>query len=407
MRGIFLFLVMLSPLLAQQDRAKNDPVTAVTGESWLSHLDRPLNETSMGYTGRWGPPAPLPGVPTAPAQLRLATGHGSEPVLLHGEDLYRLNCRACHGEYGLGAPPEINSVINPVRATSVELIMARIKRLGMDMSRGEAAQMAKQSRAALMLRLHDGGQDMPPFSQLSESEIRLLVGHLNRLAGVPEGGANKEESAVQESPIRVGELIVKSICHICHSAQGGNPSPQQLLDGAIPPLNTLTKRVSRADFVRKVTSGAAIEMGTPPLPYRGRMPVFYYLSEEEAADVYLYLTLYPPQAAVHTQTAATVENTPNKLSPPSVTSGKLPQEVFRPNQGIDTKAIAYAASFTLLLLWGGIAFTIREFKRLSVTREARIPGDPQPYSVRAARNEYETVKVRFGKKRFPTIWVKF
>jgi hypothetical protein len=24
------------------------------------------------------------------------------------------------------------------------------------------------------------------------------------------------------------------------------------------------------------------------------MPVFYYLSEEEAADVYLYLTLYPP-----------------------------------------------------------------------------------------------------------------
>jgi len=27
---------------------------------------------------------------------------------------------------------------------------------------------------------------------------------------------------------------------------------------------------------------------------RGRMPVFFYLTDEEAADVYLYLTLYPP-----------------------------------------------------------------------------------------------------------------
>ena len=368
-----LFFVLLSPLMAQQHRANDDPVTAVTGESWLIHLHRPLNQTSMGDTGRWKPPAPISRDQTAPAQLRFMTELGSEPVRLRGEDLYRLNCRSCHGEYGLGAPPEINSVINPVRATSVPLIMERMKRLGMDVSRRDAAQLAKQSKAVLMLRLHDGGQDMPPFPQLRESEIRLLVGHLERLAGVPGAAADKERPALQESPVRVGELIVKSTCHICHSAQGRNPSPQELMDGAIPPLNTLTKRVSRADFVRKVTSGAAIEMGTPPLPYRGRMPVFYYLSEEEAADAYLYLTLCPPsQEAAQAQAAATVDPGANELSPPSGSGGEL-MPALPASQRVDTKAIAYAALFSFLLLMGSIGFTVREFKRLSVKKGGRIP----------------------------------
>ena len=35
-------------------------------------------------------------------------------------------------------------------------------------------------------------------------------------------------------------------------------------------------------------------MGAPAMLCRGRMPVFFYLTDEEAADVYLYLTLYPP-----------------------------------------------------------------------------------------------------------------
>jgi hypothetical protein len=36
-------------------------------------------------------------------------------------------------------------------------------------------------------------------------------------------------------------------------------------------------------------------MGSPPTPYRGRMPVFVYLSQDEAAEAYMYLLLYPPQ----------------------------------------------------------------------------------------------------------------
>jgi hypothetical protein len=30
------------------------------------------------------------------------------------------------------------------------------------------------------------------------------------------------------------------------------------------------------------------------MPVRGRMPVFAYLTPDEAADAYLYLSLYPP-----------------------------------------------------------------------------------------------------------------
>ena len=94
-------------------------------------------------------------------------------MAFHGSDVYRLNCRGCHAESGHGAPPEINSVIDPVRATSVEVIMARMKKAGMNMSRANATLLAKQSNTALLDRFHKGGQDMPPFPQLSEPEIRV------------------------------------------------------------------------------------------------------------------------------------------------------------------------------------------------------------------------------------------
>ena len=203
-----------------------------------------------------------------------------------------MNCQGCHGESGEGAPPEINSVINPVRATSVELVMARMKTAGMEIGRADAVKLAQQSKTALLQRLHNGGESMPPFPHLNESEVNSLVAYLKQLAAVP--GAESEQLAVKESRIRVGEHIVKSTCHTCHAATGPDPGPQQIWNGAIPPLSTLTMRKSRPEFIRKVTRGAPVLMGVSPMLYRGRMPVFYYLSEDEAADVYLYLTLYPP-----------------------------------------------------------------------------------------------------------------
>jgi mono/diheme cytochrome c family protein len=290
---ILVVFALLSSLLGQSVGNKDIPVTAVAGESWLNHLHRSFNDTSMGKTGRSGPPAPMPGEESASWQLRLSLDFATKTATLHGSDVYRLNCRGCHEESGLGAPPEINSTIDPVRATSAAVIMGRMKKAGVDMSRANATVLAKQSNTALLQRLHKGGQDMPPFPQLSEAEIRSLVAYLKQLAGVP--GAEREQVAVKESPSRVGEHIVKSTCHICHSAVGPYPNTQQLIEGAIPPLSTLSTRTSLPEFVRKVTHGAPILMGTPPMQRRGRMPVFAYLSEDEAANVYLYLTLYPPQ----------------------------------------------------------------------------------------------------------------
>jgi mono/diheme cytochrome c family protein len=170
-----------------------------------------------------------------------------------------------------------------------------MKTAGMDMSSAAAAQLARQANSALQLRLHQGGESMPPFPHLSEAEIRALSAYLKQLAQLP--GAESQQLTVQESRLRVGEHIVKSTCQTCHSAVGLDPTPRQLLDGAIPPLSSLTARVTLPALVRKVTQGAPIVMGEPAIACRGRMPVFSYLTEDEASDVYLYLTKYPPSQA--------------------------------------------------------------------------------------------------------------
>lgn len=296
LKRLLVLFVLASSLSGQTIGTKDVPVTAVQGESWLRHLHRSFDETSMGKTWDLGPAPPMPGEEAPKWEPRLSAGFPVQIVTLHGSDLYRLNCLGCHGESGIGAPPEINSVINPVRATSVAVILERAKKTGQDMSRADAAVLARQAKALLIERLHKGGVNMPPFPHLSDPEIRSIVAYLEELSEVP--GAERNQVAVRESPYRVGEHIVKSTCHICHGAEGPNPDPRQIAEGAIPPLSTLTTRTSLPDFIRKVTRGATINMGGPPMSYRdsyrGRMPVFHYLSEDEAADAYLYLTLYPP-----------------------------------------------------------------------------------------------------------------
>lgn len=366
----------------QAIESRNLPVTAVSGESWLTHLSRPFNETSMGKTGRLGPPAPAPGETTSPWQPELPPPAASQTLTLHGSDLYRLNCQGCHGESGQGAPPEINSVINPVRATSVTLVMDRMKTTGMEISRADAVKLAQQSNTALLQRLHNGGQNMPPFPHLNETEVRSLFAYLKQLAGVP--GAEGEQLAVRESPIRIGEHIVKSTCHTCHSATGSDPDAQQLWDGAIPPLSVLTTRKSRPEFIRKVTHGAPVLMGESPMLYRGRMPVFYYLSEDEAADVYLYLTLYPPsESAIVDTTIALSQQGPaggggtppsQKASVASVVPDTRLPGLQPPSRGTDLQTVvvlSVVAAFVILLLAGGMGFTMREFQRLSVGGRVR------------------------------------
>ncbi len=372
MHNILRYLVTAMFLVGFSLPAQTVPVTVVEGESWLEHLHRAFNQTSMGKTGRLGPAAPIPGEELPRWQMALSPGFAPQAVTLRGSDLYRLNCQGCHGESGLGAPPEINSLVNPVRATSVAAVMERMKKVDMDISRADATELAKQSKTALLQRLHDGGVDMPPFHHLTEAEIASLVAYLNQLAGLP--GAEKTQLTVRESPVRMGELIVKSTCHICHSAEGPNPDPQQLLEGAIPPLSTLPTRKNWPDFVRKVTSGAPIVMGTPPMSYRGRMPVFGYLSEDEASYVYLYLTLYPPSKGL---TLAAIAG--SQAPPPA--EGRRYNDYARPfapesRDGLPVALLELSVFPAILFLF----FTALLVKGLVPKAERKQQPEPGPYA---------------------------
>lgn len=271
-------------------------VTGVRGESWLEHLHRPFDETLMGKSsGVYGPAAPLPAQwPLPHPPLTLSNKFTGQSTRLTGADLYRMKCQACHGPAGVGAPPEINSVLDPVRATSARMYIERMKKVGMDVSLQDAMALARQAEGTLLKRLHTGGTDMPsPNPYLTDPEVRSLYAYLRVLAGVP--GAEKRQVPITEPPLRVGEHIVKSTCHICHASVGHNPSPQQLLEGQIPPLSSLTSRLSLNEFVTKVTMGAPVLEGPIPTPVRGHMPAFTFLKPDEVADAYLYLSLYPPQ----------------------------------------------------------------------------------------------------------------
>lgn len=293
--GFLLAILAASSVIAQEFQAKDPSVTPVEGESWLDHLHRPFNESSMGRTGQLGPAPTRPGQEGPDWQLNLSPAFYSLSVTLHGSDLYRMNCQSCHQESGQGAPPEINSILDPVRATSVAAVTARMKAAGREADHSMIAELAKQSFVLLLERLHQGGKNMPA-PNLSEAEVRAVLAYIEQLSGVP--GAEKRQIQISESRYRIGEHIVKSTCHTCHGASGRNPTPQEIMDGAIPPLSSLTARVNLSQFVRKVTSGAPIVMGASPFAYqdsyRGRMPVFAYLTQDEAASAFLYLSLYPP-----------------------------------------------------------------------------------------------------------------
>lgn len=368
MKSLVLVCVLAISALGQSSGAKTVQATPVAGESWLKHLHRTFEETSMGKTGRLGPPQSIDGYETSNGPMRLSAESTNQTVTLHGSDLYRLNCWGCHGEFGLGAPPEINSVINPTRAMSTQVILERMKNLGMDMSRADAAVLANQSKVALLERLHKGGTDMPPFPHLSELEVRAIVVYLKQLAGVP--GAEREQAAVEESRVRVGEHIVKSTCHVCHNATGENPSPQQIFNGAIPPLSTLTARTSLPEFERKIRSGAPIVMGTPPSHFRGRMPVFYYLDKDEVADAYLYLRLYPPDWTVPDPERPATEQKQAESKIVQVGFGIEPTTGGPPSNARDLAVIIFPVAAALLLA-GGFWFTFREIRRLTAVSDSR------------------------------------
>ncbi len=274
------------------DAPASGSVTPVEGPSWLRHLDLPLDETSLGRVGEWGPAVQSNPREQAPWGRSTGLEQANRPFALTGADLYRLLCQSCHRANGTGVPPEIRSILGPVQATSAVFLRKQMTERGLPADGAMLRQLAQQAQTALHTRLEKGGEKMPPFPYLEPLENDVLVAYLKDLAGV--GAVSSTPRVVLEPPARSGELLVKGTCHICHDAAPGEGEALLLSeeDRAIPPLATIASQRTADQVIRKVREGA-IEPG--PQAKRGRMPLFTYLTPEEITAAYNFLLEYPPR----------------------------------------------------------------------------------------------------------------
>ena len=222
-RRIVLLLVVLGlvarPATGRGQRATAAEVEPVQGPSTLHHLGLTIERSSMGWGGQWSPPPSLVRSPQGQAE-----NTGRHPFVLTGADLYRISCRACHRPDGSGSPPEINALIGPVQAASFQWMTQRMKAIDRPADPAFIRQLTSSTEADLRKRLKVGGHNMPSFDHLSDAEITVLRPYLNEMAGV--AGGQRQQRVITEPSARVGELIVKGTCHICHDATGPLNTPR-------------------------------------------------------------------------------------------------------------------------------------------------------------------------------------
>ena len=266
------------------------PITPVEGPSTLHHLGLTIEESSMGWAGQWSATVSTP-LSAAEANTRSEPAGG--PFVLTGADLYRISCRACHKADGTGAPPEIHSLIGPVQSASIQWMTADMKARGRDLGAPFIRELTTATEADLRTRLRKGGHNMPSFDQISEQEYGVLRPYLDQLAGLPN--AKSARHSITEPADRVGELLVKGTCHICHDATQVTQRPTTVLSGVIPSLASFPSGKTGGDFVHKARVGAEVPLGVGGVMSRGRMPVFGYLTDPEVASAYSYLTRYRPR----------------------------------------------------------------------------------------------------------------
>jgi mono/diheme cytochrome c family protein len=282
--------------------APAEKTSPVSGPSWVHHLRVDLEKSALGGTGRWAGAGSSSSAGGSPPRGTL-----NAPLLLTGRDIYRLSCQSCHRDDGSGAPPEILPVTALARATSRQFFRDKMKERGLPVDEAQLAQNAAQAETSLRDRIRKGGERMPPFPQLDRAETESVIAYVKELSGVPEAGPARPP--LRESPERVGELLVKGTCHICHDAAA---TPTTAFEyrvgyGNPPPLSFFTEQRTPPQVIRKVREGL-IEPSVSAS--RGRMPVFDYLSPEEVTAAYLYLLLEPP-ARVPSEAPATPERPAN------------------------------------------------------------------------------------------------
>lgn len=234
-------------------------VTPASGPSLLTRLKAGFDGSSLGKAGYIGVPAAATETEPAAAPGGLAAGFE-----LSGEDLYRINCRSCHGVGGKGIAADIPSLVAKIRGAAQQA------------SGGDSS-----GELGLRHRLLEGGQIMPAMAHLTPEEVEALLGHLEASAGV--GGAPAPRR-VPVSALRVGEHVTKAVCQICHDAVPG--LPQAGTQRLQPALSEIPARYALGDFVRRVHSTDARPAHRPRLGY---------LTAAELEATYFYLAAYPPR----------------------------------------------------------------------------------------------------------------
>jgi len=261
-------------------------VEPVSGPSLLTRVRTGIASSSFGRLGLQG---------RVPAEIAARFPNGrhaaddpgwwmDDGFELSGADLYRLNCRSCHGAVAQGLGEVIPSLFDPIKASSPRYVQERMERRGRSISDEVAEKLARGAELGLRHRLLKGGQTMPRFAHLEQREVDALLGFLEVLSGVP---GERATLRVRQPAERVGEHVVMATCLICHDSTQGRRRP--VADRDVPALSSFTVDYSIEEFVRKVRTGSP-EAGKT----RGRMPKFPYLTREELMAAYLYLAAFPP-----------------------------------------------------------------------------------------------------------------
>lgn len=238
-------VVMAAPGASSPGAAAPREVTPATGPSLLTRLRTGFDQSSVGRAGYLG--APPAAVEAEAASAPTSSGWFVRGFELSGEDLYRVNCRSCHGVGAQGLAPITPSIVGRVRKGEADPDPdARRRRAGTEM--------------AIRHRLLEGGLVMPQFTQLGTDEVTALIGYLETIAGVAEGGG--PASRLELPALVVGEQVVKSVCQICHDATPGMPHA----GGEVisPALSEIPEKYSVRALVRAVRAGAV------PPPARAR-----------------------------------------------------------------------------------------------------------------------------------------
>jgi len=284
-------------------------VQPLSGPSILRALALTVEGNQLGRLGGEGPPrSTLPQAFVESVRKALTQAGSRNDAALQslratfpvsGADIYRLNCRSCHGPTGAGKPPAIASIIGPARALSPAQHEAVMKAAGSQANPELARQLAMHAEELLRERLAKGGvtpklpylETMPPFAYLSEQEVVVLADYLKELGGIVAKGTAVQ--TVNQSAMRIGEQVVRGTCRICHDATGMGGGQAMMMAGLVPALANLPEQMSLDGVVHKVRHGwtSMAGMAQPS----SRMPIFAYLSDEEVAAAYLYLAYLPPQ----------------------------------------------------------------------------------------------------------------